>query len=121
MATAPVRVLLVAENGKGFSPLQERLEDSGCQCQVASSCLDGAQLIAQKPFDLVVCSDRAEDFGSLLDAARSSSASLFRYLLVEDGCWWVPSILRGRRCSRAVAFRDREFSEALDQLIKGES
>ena len=117
MDTAPVRVLLVAESGTGFSPLLERLENFGWECQLVPSCLDGARLVEEISFDLVLCSARSENFQSLLIAARSSSASLIRYLMVEHGCWWVPTIVRGEPCSRAVAFRDSEFPGELYKLI----
>jgi CheY-like chemotaxis protein len=111
-------VLLVVESATGLSPLLQRLEDFGCQCQLAASCLDAAQRITQTSFDVVLCGDQTKNFPSLLNAVRSSSASLFRYLLVEDGCWWVRAICQGEPCSDAPAFRDREFSEALDQMSK---
>jgi len=114
----PVEVLLVGGSSIGFSPLSERLEKSGYNCQFVSTCLDGARLIARASFDLVLCSGRMKGFQVLLSAARRSSASLFRYLLVEDGCWWVPTVLRGEECSRAPAFRDTEFANALDTMVK---
>jgi len=118
MVTPLVRVLLIAESGLGFSPLLERLKNFGCQCHLVSSCLDGARLIEQTSFDLVLCSGRTENFQSLLSAARSSSASLFRYLMVEHGCWWVPTIVRGEPCSRWLAFRDSEFPGELYKLVR---
>lgn len=114
----PVKVLLVGGSNIGFSPLSERLEGSGYKCEFVTTCLDGARLVARKSFDLVLCSGRMKGFQLLLSAARRSSASLFRYLLVEDGCWWVPTVLRGETCSRAPAFRDAEFANALDTMIK---
>jgi hypothetical protein len=54
MATARLRVLLVAESGTGFSPLLERLENFGCQCQLVPSCIEGARLVEDTFFDLVL-------------------------------------------------------------------
>jgi len=118
-ADRPVKVLLVGGSSVGFSPLSEQLEKSGYQCRFVGTCLDGARLIARSSFDLVLCSGRMKGFQLLLSAVRRSSASLFRYLLVEDGCWWVPTVLRGEDCSRAPAFRDREFASALDTMAHG--
>ena len=115
--TQPVRVLLVGGSNIGFSPLSGRLEKSGYQCQFVTSCLDGARLVARSSFDLVLCSGRMKGFQLLLSAARRSSASLFRYVLVEDGCWWVPTVLRGEPCLGAPAFRDAEFANALDTMV----
>ena len=118
-AGRPVRVLLVGGSSVGFSPLSEQLERSGYQCRFVSTCLDGARLIARASFDLVLCSGRMKGFQLLLSAVRRSSASLLRYLLVEDGCWWVPTVLRGEDCSRAPACRDTEFASALDTMANG--
>jgi hypothetical protein len=116
--TWPVRVLLVGGSNIGFSLLSERLEKSGYHCEFVATCLDGARLIARASFDFVLCSGGTKGFQLLLSAARRSSASLFRYLLVEDGCWWVPTVLRGESCTRAPAFRDAEFANALDTMVK---
>jgi len=113
-----VNVLLVGGTNIGFSPLSESLEKSGYHCEFVATCLDGARLVARASFDLVLCSGRTKGFQLLLSAARRSSASLFRYLLVEDGCWWVPTVLRGESCTRAPAFRDAEFANALDTMVK---
>ncbi len=119
MATTPVKVLLVLESATGPSFLLERLTNSGCECELASCCVDAARRITQTPFDIVLCSERTKDFSSLLNAVLSSSASVFRYLLVDDGCWWIPAVCRGEPCSDAPALRDSEFSEALGQMTKG--
>lgn len=117
-AERAIKVLLVGGSSVGFSPLSEQLEKSGYKCRFVSTCLDGARLVARASFDLVLCSGRMKGFQLLLGAVRRSSASLFRYLLVEDGCWWVPTVLRGEDCLRAPAFRGTEFASALDTMAK---
>jgi CheY-like chemotaxis protein len=117
-AERAIKVLLVGGSNVGFSPLSEQLEKSGYKCRFVSTCLDGARLVARASFDLVLCSGRMKDFQLLLGAVRRSSASLFRYLLVEDGCWWVPAVLRGEDCTRAPAFRGTEFVSALDTMAR---
>jgi hypothetical protein len=116
MGSVPIQVLLVGENGMRCSSLAERLKQYGCECRAVSGCLDGARLVSRDSFDLVLCSGRLKGFQTLVAAARSSSASLFRYLLVEDGCWWVPTVFHGDRCSRAPAFRDAEMAKVLDAI-----
>ena len=117
MDTATVRVLLVGESQTGFSSLLQRLQKSGCQCHFVASCFDGARLVAHASFDLILCSGQMNGFQVLSNAARGSSASLFRYLLVEDGCWWVPAVLRGEQSAGAPALRPSEFARALDALV----
>jgi hypothetical protein len=118
MATRPVRVLLVGGNSVGSWPFSERLEESGYHCECVSTCLDAAHLMADGLFDLALCSVRVKGFDLLLGAVRHSSTSLFRYVLVEDGCWWIPTVLRGESCLNAPAFRGAEFAGALDTMIK---
>jgi hypothetical protein len=117
-ATAPVQVLLVGGANIGFWPLSAHLEQSGYRCECVSNCLDAARLVARRSFELVLCSVRMKAFELLLTAVRHSSASLFRYVLVEDGCWWVPSVLRGEPCSSTFAFRETQFANALDTMVR---
>jgi hypothetical protein len=115
---AVLRVLLVGESQVGFSSLSQRLENNTCQCQFVSSGFDGARLLAQCTFDLVLCSSQIDGFQALCSAACSSSASLFRYVLEEDGCWWIPAVLRGEECAGTPALRPSEFAKTLDTMLK---
>jgi hypothetical protein len=55
-------------------------------------------------------------FHELLSAAKNSGATLFRYILVEDGCWLLPTLIAGEPCLSAPALREAELSEVLDGL-----
>jgi hypothetical protein len=118
MRVATVSVLLVGDSEEEFSSLLQPLEKRGCQCQFVPSCLDAGGMVAQASFDLVLCSSQIKGFQTLLDAACRSSASLFRYFPVEDGCWWVPVAVRGERCLDAPALRPSEFAKALDAMVR---
>lgn len=118
VASRPVRVLLVGGGSVGNWPFAERLEQSGYHCECVATCLDAAHLMADGLFDLALCSVRMKGFELLRSAVSHSSTSLFRYVLVEDGCWWLPTVLRGESCLNAPAFRGTEFAGALDTMIK---
>ncbi len=118
MNAAAVRVLLVGESKAGYASLLQRLQKSDCQCQFTASCSEGARLVADSSFDLVLCGSQMDGSQNLIRAVLGSSATLFRYVLVEDGCWWVPAILRGKYCAGAPALRPREFAGALDSIIR---
>ena len=118
MKPALVRVLLVGESRIGFSSLLERLQKSGCQCLFTTSCVEGAHLVADSSFDLVLCSGQMDGSQDLVRAVRDSNATLFRYVLVEDGCWWVPAVRQGEQCACAPALRPSEFAKALDTMVR---
>jgi hypothetical protein len=111
----PPRVLFVGRS-LGSCSLSERLRTCGCQCQFASSCFDAIQLASKSSFDLVLCGGRVKGFHELLSAAKNSRATLFRYVLVEDGCWLLPTLIAGEPCLSAPALREAELSEVLDGL-----
>ena len=114
MDTGNMRVLLVGAEA-GLSFLCARLHKAGCLCQVAPTSAEGARLLSRRLFDLVLCSIDVDGYDVLADAVLNSSASLFRYLPVEDGCWWVSAVVRGERCT-GKAFRPAEFLKALETL-----
>ena len=67
--------------------------------------------------DLILYSVDTKDFQATAAAVLDSSGSVFRCLPVEDSCWWVPTIVRGKQCVGASALRPNEFAQALDKLI----
>jgi hypothetical protein len=121
MATVPVKVLLVGESGLEFSGLTEQLEKYGCECESVSGCVDGAQLVRRTSFDLVLCSGRMKGFQALVSAALHSSASLFRCLLVEDGCWWGPGRLPGQTVLACPGFSGHRIGQCARGHSQGKS
>jgi len=101
----------------GFSYLSQRLEKRGCECRVAHSNHDGARLFREHPFDLVLCCGSRDGIEPLVTSIVGSSASLYRSHRVEDGCWWLPAVLRGEPCAGAPAFQPGEFMKVLDQMV----
>lgn len=112
-----VKVLLVGESAMGFSILSKHLEKHGGICRSASSYAEAAQLFSERPFDLVLCSDRITGIHILLSALTGSSASLFCSHSVEASCWWVPAVLHGEKCLGVSALRPNEFAKLLDQMM----
>ena len=111
------KVLLVGESEASFSSLLPCLCRSGWQCHVVTSSLEGVRLLAKGSFDLVLCSVELSGAQWLIATILGSSVSLFRYLPVENGCWWIPTVLRGKRCMGALALRPNEFAKALETLV----
>lgn len=111
-----MRVLLVAENEMGFSLLCRQLEEQGCRCAFASSYSDAVRLFADQPFDLVLSSGQP-GIRALFSSMAGSSASLFCAHAVEDGCLWVPVILKGSECLGTPPLHPSEFAERLTQMV----
>jgi hypothetical protein len=112
-----VRVLIACETSLGFSLLSQHLEAHGGECWFASSHSEAARLFLERPFDLVLCSDRIAGIQTLIASLVGSSASLFCCHGVETGCWWLPGVLHGEKCLGAPALRPGEFAKVLDQLM----
>jgi CheY-like chemotaxis protein len=114
------RVLLIGETINDSSYLAKRLEERGCHCSFAKSCQESASLLRQADFDLVLSSARLRDCGGavLIDQLKGSGATLFYYYAVEQGCWWLPALRRGRECFGSPALRPTEFVTVLDELIR---
>jgi hypothetical protein len=110
------KVLLVGKSEGSFWSLLPCLRTSGWQCEVVTSCLEGVRLLAQGSFDVILCSVETSGAQWLIAMILGSSVSLFRYLPVENGCWWIPTVLRGKRCMGALALRPNEFAKALETL-----
>jgi hypothetical protein len=110
-------VLLIGESEKEFASLSAHLKSYGCHCQFLPGCLEAARLLGQESFDLILCGVEAKGFQTLLAATLGSSVSLFRYLPVEDGCWWLPTVVEGQRCFGVSALRPSEFAKALNELV----
>lgn len=117
MSAAAVNVLFVGRNVKGCSLLLEHLERRGCQCRIATSSSEAAQLAAERRFDLVLCSGQMEGINSLVRSFVGSPSILFRFYLVENGCWWLPAVWQGEECSGAPALRPSEFAAILNSLV----
>jgi hypothetical protein len=47
-----------------------------------------------------------------------SEASIFYAFPVENGCWWLPTLRRGRDCHGAPAFRRNEFPLELERILQ---
>lgn len=113
------RVLLIGEGSKSFAGIVRRLEKSGCGCRFANSYAEALRLIETEPFELVlsVIPPREKAVSSLASALKGTRATVFYAHLVEDSCWWVPSLRDGAECFGTPALRPAEFTGLLDRLV----
>lgn len=48
-----------------------------------------------------------------------SRVTMFHMLPVEESCWWLPVLRYGENCLGTPAFRPREFTYVLAEIVKG--
>jgi hypothetical protein len=119
MEAQKVDVLLIRKGQSGYSPLSNRLTRRGCHCQFATSHEEIDALLAGRHYDLVLGPIRlhGDSLYPLIERLHGSSSTLFYYLIVEDGCWWLPAVWLGANCFGSPAIHNSEFVTVLDQTI----
>lgn len=117
MEPNPVKVLLVGENSRAFSFLQERLESRGCECQFAASGAEAARITAKSRYDLVLCLEKIQGMAALIASMRGSSGTLYCSHLLDQGCMWWPAVLNGVNSLGAPGMWPSEFVNVLDKSI----
>lgn len=115
-----VDVLLIRKGQTGHSPLSNRLARRGCECRFATSNQEAGILLAKNDCDLILGPVRldGESLFPLIGQLRGSRTTLFYYLIVEDGCWWLPAVWLGANCFGAPAIHNSDFATVLDETIE---
>jgi hypothetical protein len=119
MDSRGIEVLLVGQSARSSFQLLQWLDNQGCQCSFASTYRDACTLISQTAFDLVISQLELPDRTAypLLDWLRGSTATLFFSKTLENGCLWLPMLVRGRECAGANALRPEEFRDMLGKTL----
>ena len=118
MHQGTLRVLVIGETENGSSYLRGQLESRGCRCWFARSTQESIALFGQHSFHLILSTTPLLEDNSLLVELGDSNCTVFNSCPVEDGCWWVPLVRCGQRCSNAPALRSSEFIMELSQMLK---
>lgn len=119
VATKAPKVLLVGENHHASSRLAKYFQNRGFHCEFASSCQEVLSLVGIRDFDLVLSPIRlrSSSLYFLVDLFEGSEVTLFYFQTVENGCWWLPAMRRGKRCLGSSALRPSDFVPVLDAAI----
>jgi hypothetical protein len=119
MEAQKVDVLLIRKGQTGHSPLSNRLARRGCRCRFATSHQQVDAVLAAHHCDLVLGPIRlhGDSLYPLIEQLRGSTSTLFYFLSVEDGCWWLPAVWLGANCFGSPAIHNSEFGTVLDQTI----
>ena len=120
MEAEKIDVLLIRKGQSGQSPLCDRLARLGCQCRFATSGQEIGPLLASHHCDLVLGPVRlhGNSLYPLISHLHGSRTTLFFYLIVEYGCWWLPAVWLGANCFGAPAIHNSEFVTVLDDTIE---
>ncbi len=96
-----------------------RFRELECAYETAHSFDEAVALLREAPFDLVLSDlDLPDGKGSrLIPCLLGTEASLFFSVEVEDGCWWLPGVVRGEGHWGAEALRPPEFLRLLDSIL----
>jgi hypothetical protein len=114
------RILLFGETLRNASMLQDRLVKKGCRLEFAASVEHALAAIGKAEFDLVLCETGPHEGGGnlrLIAPLVGTRSNLLFSLPVEDGCWWVPAVWRGKECLGAPAISWRDFSSLLERIL----
>lgn len=122
MGCGTPRVLVIGEQARLALCLLERLRRAGCALEVVASCAQARALLAESPFDLVLCSSEASDSDPnaprLTDLLEGSQTTVYYWLAVQDSCWWLLTLEQGQRRWGRPALRPAQFARALDDLLE---
>lgn len=105
------KVLLVDDRISEGSVLGKQLQSLGFQCTFAHSFEEAKAKLNSDAFELVLSKisigqGTAYELRPLL---INRPISLFYSLAVEQDCWWIPGVRRGKECLGEPALRPDEF------------
>lgn len=118
--TAGGEVLLVGQDFHHAQILTVRLRQWGFHCHFAETLQAAAQLLSSYAVDVVLSEAHLPDgtgFG-LVAALTALPVTAFICLPVEDSCYWLPALDRGRDCWGSPALRPAEFALAIQKLAR---
>jgi hypothetical protein len=118
MTPAMVKVLVIGETRHGSSYLRGQLESRGCRCWFAESSAESIALYTLHSFHLILSTVPLHLRDPLLDRLSGSDCAVFCSFPVEDSCWWIPVVYRGRKCLGTPALRPSEFLGELGKIVK---
>lgn len=118
MTPAMVKVLVIGETDHGSSYLRGQLESRGCSCWFAQSSAESVALFEIHSFHLILSTTPLLLRDPLLERLSGSDCAVFCSFPVEDSCWWIPVIYRGRKCLGTPALRPSEFLGELGKMVK---
>jgi hypothetical protein len=118
MTHSMVKVLVIGETRHGSSYLLGQLESRGCRCWFAHPNAGTLDLFALHSFHLILSTVPMHPQDPLLDRVTDSNCTVYCSFPVEDSCWWIPLVYRGRNPQGKPALRPSEFLGELGKMVK---
>jgi hypothetical protein len=117
-----LRVLLIGTSLERAGALVSHLARWQCQYEFANSTKEAMRLLSEHIFDLVLDATHREK-GSPLSSFRAvlerTTTTLLYSYAVEDGCWWLLGLDRGKPCLwDAPALHPSELFAVLDAILE---
>jgi hypothetical protein len=116
-------VLLVGRNGSWGTIVLKSLEKMGSELSFAPPQAVTPEFVRKGGYALVLLDSTVppEQRRQLASGLVGSNASIFYTFPVENGCWWLPALLRGQDCHGTAAFRRNEFPEELERVLRDQT
>jgi hypothetical protein len=118
MTASGTDVLLVGPDFTFGESLPERLRQWGFRCHFVNTARKASELLSSLKVDVVLATTSLPDGSgfSLVAGLSGLAVTAFLCLPVEDSCFWLPVIDRGRPCLGSPALRPRDFARAIRDL-----
>jgi hypothetical protein len=118
MTTPGTDVLLVGPDFTFGESLPERLREWGFQCHFVNTARMASKLLRSQKIDVLLATTSLPDGSgfSLVAALSGLVVTAFLCLPVEDSCFWLPVVERGRPCLGSPALRPKDFARAIREL-----
>jgi len=119
-AVSCTSVLLVGRNGSWGTSVLRLLEKFSCELFYVAPHDVTSEYVRSGAYSLILLDSTVspEQRRQLASELAGSEASIFYTFPVENGCWWLPALRRGRDCHGAPAFRRNEFPFELERLLQ---
>lgn len=117
IAVRKISVLVVGESRHPFSLFQP-LENITCQWQFVKSHQEATAVLSRTAPDIIITTYTHRIHAHMIALLAGLRVSLFYVLPVEEGCWCLPVLRNGENCFGTPAFRPREFTYVLADIVR---
>jgi hypothetical protein len=112
-------ILLVGRTGAWGASILQPLEKLGCDLLLVSP-EDMTTVMSRENEHEIILLDSTvspEQRRMLVTELIGTAATIFYTFPVENGCWWVPTLVHGQDCHGAPAFRGKDFPQELERIL----
>ncbi len=116
-------VLLVGRNGSWGISVLRSLEKLGTGTRFVPPQRITTEYVRSGAYKLVLLDSTVspDQRRQLASELVGSGVSIFYTFPVENGCWWLPALRRGKDCHGEPAFRRNEFPFELERLLRDQT